>query len=106
MRRQLLLGLVLVGLLLQGEVAASIEVLHDSVTQSRCGGITPTPAGGDCCPDEDGMSAACAAHCQAAEAPIALVMPVRSAAQGSFIAGADIAIPNPAYIPALPPPIA
>jgi hypothetical protein len=106
MRRQLLLVFVLVGMLLQGGFAASVQVLHDPVTQSHCGGVTPAPADGDCCPDACDMSASCAAYCQTAEAPFALVMPVRPAAQGALTAGADLESPNPAYIPALPPPIA
>ena len=106
MRRQLLLGLVLVGLLLQGEVAASIGVLQDPVIQSHCGDAAPAPVDGDCCPNECAIGANCAVHCQAAEAPIALVMPVRPAAQGALTSGADLESPNPAYVPALPPPIA
>lgn len=72
---------------------------------AHCMGGDPLADDGDYCGGE-GMSAACAAQCQAVEAPVALVLPIRNEIFGTRLAAADLSSPNPSYIPDLPPPIA
>jgi hypothetical protein len=101
--------LLVIGVLLQGVTAVGADLPWDlpwnGATQDHCMGNGPAPQDGDCCAGDGAMSAACAAHCFATEAPSALILPVRPAESGALVRISDDARPSPSYIPSLPPPI-
>lgn len=92
MIRQWLQILLVLGLLLPGVVAVGADTLPDGGTEHPC--------------DDGAMSAACAAHCLTTQAPGPLILPATPPAHVMHVPPPDGAIPNPSYVPSLPPPIA
>src|SRR5688500_13506692 len=104
MRRFIFTAFLVAGLLLQGAVAATAQVLPEEAASSHCAGSAPTADDGECC--DDAMSNGCAAHCQVAESPSVLVLAESNFVSLYRLAANDRANPNPDYAPDLRPPIA
>jgi hypothetical protein len=94
----------MIALMFQGVVTVAPAFANGQSQQQHCIGHHVQQEGCPCCPDA-GAGASCTVQCSVSQAPMSIIMPARVSAQGTLTSFVDRSIPEPSYVPLVPPPI-